>query len=771
MHTHHSGPHSGRGVSRRDALKAGGALLVSFSFARVPSSAFAQAQAVAAQGRRPVDSGEVDGLLAIHADGSVTLYTSKVDVGTGIRIALAQMAAEELGVDPTRVSVIEGDTDTCPDQGGTGGSTGLVRGGVEIQAAAATARRALLQMGAAQLNRPVADLTIVNGDVRPHAGGSGVAIGSLIGDRRFSLKVDRNAPLTPASQRIAIGKPLPRPDVPAKCTGRHVYVQDFALPDMLHGRVIRPASIGATLASVDESSLRGIPDARVVRVQNFLAVVAKDEWAAVRAAAALKATWSERATLPGHEGLDRFSRTAPLERDQEIVNRGNAADVSRRAPKTLSATYFWPFQSHASLGPSCAVADVRPDGHATVWTASQGTHGLRTTLSKVFGITPDKLRVVFLDGSGSYGTNGTDHVAADALLLSKTVGRPVRVQWMRPDEHGWDPKGPQQLLDVRAALDSDGTLVAWETEMWVPNAAPGARALLAADAAGVPQEHGTGSGAITQNGDPPYACDNVRVVAHLIKDTPLQLSNLRAPGKIANVFAVEGFTDEIAASERVDAVEFRLKRLSDPRAIEAITRTAAAFTWDTRPSPNPARRLSTGLGAGTLLVGRGIAYMRYKQMENYVAIAMEVAVNPSTGHIQVRRVTCAHDCGTVVNPDGLRNQIEGCIVQTLSRALHEEVTFDRSRVTSIDWASYPILRFPEAPSVEVILIDRPEQPLVGAGEAATAPVAAALANAVFDATGVRLRTVPFTPARVKAALAAGRTLPAVANALAGPPYL
>jgi CO/xanthine dehydrogenase Mo-binding subunit len=735
-------------LTRRDLLKAGGAIVVSFAFAAMPRRAAAQAGASAGAGGRPLDAGEVDGLLAIHADGSVTLYTSKVDVGTGVRIAFAQMAAEELGVAPSRVSVIEGDTATCPDQGGTGGSTGLVRGGTEIRAAAATARRALLQMGAAQLNRPAGDLTIADGQVRPRAGGAGVGIGTLIGDRRFAMKVDRNAPLTPPSQHLAIGKPLLRPDVPAKCTGRHVYVQDFTLPGMLHGRIVRPPAIGATLVSVDESSLRGIPDVRVVRVGHFLAVAAKDEWAAVRAATALKATWSPASeTLPGHEGLDRFSRNAPLERDQEIVSKGDAKGAARGAAKTLSATYFWPFQSHASLGPSCAVADVRADGTATVWSASQGTHGLRANLAKVFGIPQDKLRVVFLDGSGSYGTNGGDHVAADALLLSKTIGQPVRVQWMRHDEHGWDPKGPQQLLDVRGALDAGGRIVAWETEMWVPNAAPGARALLSADAAGMQQEHGTGSGAITQNGDPPYAVENVRVVAHLIKDTPLQLSNLRAPGKIANVFAVEGFTDELAAAAGADPVEFRLKRLSDPRAIDAITRTASAFRWDARTSPNPRAK------QGNVLVGRGIAYMRYKQMENYVAMAMEVAVNPSTGQIQVRRVTCAHDCGLIVNPDGLRNQVEGCIVQTLSRALHEEVTFDRSRVTSVDWVSYPILRFPEAPAVEVILIDRPNEPLVGAGEAATAPVAAALANAVFDATGVRLRTVPFTPARVKAALA------------------
>jgi CO/xanthine dehydrogenase Mo-binding subunit len=741
-------------ISRRDLLKAGGAIVVSFTFALSPQRTTAQAGAAGTATGRVLDPNEVDGLLAIHADGSVTLYTSKVDVGTGVRIAFAQMAGEELGVAPSRISIVDGDTATCPDQGGTGGSTGLVRGGTDLRAAAATARRALLQMGAGRLNRPVAELTILDGEVRPRAGGEGVSVGALIGDKRFSLKVDKKAPLTPPAQYTAVGKPLPRPDVPNKVTGRHTYVQDFSLPNMLHARVIRPPAIGSTLISVDEASLRAIPDARLVRMENFVAVVAKSEWGAVRGATELKVAWTPWQGLPGSGGLDSWSRSAPLAMEQGIVSRGDLKAGASRAAKTLSATYFWPFQSHASLGPSCAVADARADGTATVWCASQGTHGLRANLAKVFGLQPEKLRVVFLDGSGSYGTNGTDHVAADALLLSKTIGRPIRVQWMRQDEHGWDPKGPQQLLDVRASLDDAGRIVSWETDMWVPNAAPGARALLAAEAAKIPQEHGTGSGAITQNGDPPYTCDNVRVTAHLIKDTPLQLSNLRAPGKIANVFAVEAMTDELATAAGVDAVEFRLKRLSDPRAIDVITRTAAAFKWDTRPSPSPParQRPSRSLGAGNLLVGRGFAYMRYKQMENYVAMAMEVAVNPATGQIQVRRVTAAHDCGLIVNPDGLRNQVEGCIVQTLSRALHEEVTFDHSRVTSIDWASYPILRFPEAPVVDVILIDRPNEPLVGAGEAATAPVAAALANAVFDATGVRLRTAPFTSARVKAAL-------------------
>jgi CO/xanthine dehydrogenase Mo-binding subunit len=478
-------------ISRRDLLKAGGAIVVSFAFAVAPRRAAAQAGPVAAAADRPIDPGEVDGLLAIHADGSVTLYTSKVDVGTGMRMALAQMAAEELGVSPSRVSVVEGDTATCPDQGGTGGSTGLVRGGTEIRAAAATARRALLTLGAAQLNRPAADLTIADGQVRPRAGGAGVEIGSLIGDRRFALKVDRNAPLIPPSQLTAIGKPLLRPDVPDKCTGRHTYVQDFVVPGMLHARVIRPPAIGATLVSVDEGSLRAIPDVRIVRVENFLAVVGTDEWAAVRAAGALKATWSNWEGLPGHQGLDRYSRAAALERDQEIVSRGDARAAARGAAKTLSATYFWPFQSHASLGPSCAVADVRADGSATVWCASQGTHGLRANLSKVFGIAPEKFRVVFLDGSGSYGTNGTDHVAADALLCRRPwsarsravdAARRTRLGSERPAAAA--PEAPLLTRPTHRLVGNRDV---------VPNAAPGPRAAVGRRREDSAAEHGTGS--------------------------------------------------------------------------------------------------------------------------------------------------------------------------------------------------------------------------------------------------------------------------------------
>jgi len=355
---------------------------------------------------------------------------------------------------------------------------------------------------------------------------------------------------------------------------------------------------------------------------------------------------------------------------------------------------------------------------------------------------------VFLEGSGSYGTSGYDYAAADAVLLSKTIGQPVRVQWSREDELRWDPKGPPQLLDLRAGINANGDIVAWDTRMWLPTTRPGARAYLAADEAGIDQEHGMSSGLLSQNGDPPYEAANVRVVAHWLKETPLTPSNLRAPGKIANVFAVESFTDEIAAATGVDPVAYRLKRMSDPRAIDVLTRATTAFGWQARTSPNPAAR------QGGQLTGRGVAYMRYKQAENYVAMAMDIAVDAGSGRIAVKRVVCAHDCGLIVNPDALKNQIEGCIVQTISRTLHEEVTFNRSRVTSDTFATYPILRFPEAPAIEVILIDRPLEPIFGAGEASTTPVAAAIGNALFDATGIRLRTVPFTPDRVKAALAA-----------------
>jgi nicotinate dehydrogenase subunit B len=732
-------------VSRRGFLRAAGGIVVSFASGAVMPQ-WTGAQGSATDLGKPLDPNEVDSFLAIHADGSVTLYTSRVDVGTGLRTAMSQIAAEELGVPVERFTVVEGDTALTPNHGGTGGSSGIPVGAKRVREAAATARQALLHLGAEHLNRPATELTIADGVVKPLAGGSGVGIATLIAGKQLDLKIDAKAPLKDPAQYTVVGKAILRPDVPAKATGRNVFMQDLVVPGMLHGRVIRPLAIGAKLISVDESSIRNLPGVSVVRIENFLGVVSSDEWAAVRAASELKAKWSEWQGLPGSDDLERHVRDSAVDHDEVLVNKGDAAAALQTAAKQLSATYSWPYQSHASLGPSCAVADVRDDG-ATLWTSTQGTYGLRNNLARIFSLPEEKLRVIFLDGAGSYGGNGNDDAAADAFLLSRNMKRPVRVQWMRQDENGWDPKGPPQYLSLRGGLDAQGRMVSWETQMWLPKNIPGNRALLGVDAAGISQDHGQGAGLMTMNSDPSYACPNTRVVVHYLADSALRISNLRAPGKIANVFASESFADEMAAAAGIDAVEFRLRRLTDPRAIVVLKRAAEMMGWQARPSPN------AQAAQGNLLVGRGVAYMQYKQRENYIALAMEVAVDRASGGIEVRRVTCAHDCGLIVNPDGLRNQVEGCILQTLSRALHEEVTFDHSRVTSVDWSSYPILRFPEVPRVEVVLIDRPEIPPVGAGEAATAPVAAALANAVFDATGVRLRTVPFTPARVESALA------------------
>jgi CO/xanthine dehydrogenase Mo-binding subunit len=584
--------------------------------------------------------------------------------------------------------------------------------------------------------------------VRPIPGGKGIAVGAMIGGKRFDLKVDPNAPLKDPASYTVVGKPVLRTDLSGKATGRHEYVQDHAVPGMLHARVIRPPSIGARLLSVDESSIRAIPDTRVVRLGSFLAVVAKDEWAAVRAAKELKAAWNETRSAFTTEGLDAAMRVAPVEREQAAVNRGDVTAALGNPSHRLTASYYWPFQSHGSLAPSCAIADVKEAG-TTVWSSTQDTYGLRNLIARHLDIAREKVRVVYLDGSGSYGSNGAFDAAADAALVSRAVGQPVRLQWMRHDEHGWDPKGPAQLLQLSGGLDNDGRILAWESVISGPSGPQWTEAQLGPLSAGQP----TGAPRpaappTTQNLDPPYAMPHLRVTSRLLSNTPIRLSNLRAPLKIGNVFAVESFTDELAATARMDAIAFRRQGLTDPRALAVIDRAAAMIGWQPRPSPAHPQRQQAALA------GRGIAYMRYKQAENYVAIAMEVSVDGASGRITVQRIACAHDCGLIMNPDGLRNQVEGNILHTLSRTLHEEVVFAEGRVTSVDWAGYPILRFTEAPAIEVALINHPDQPPNGAGEAACAPVAAALANAVFDATGARLRSVPFTPERVRAAMSA-----------------
>ena len=736
-------------VSRRDFLKAGGVLVVGASLA----PALGRSQTIPGADRflgKPLEADRVDAFLAIHADGSVTLFSGKVDMGTGGRIAMRQIVAEELDVRPERIVMIEGDTALTPDQGSTSGSYGIARGGTQLRQASATARQTLLGLAAPRLGRGVEDLETADGIVRTKDGRASVTYADLIGDKAFGVALDPKAPLKDPQRFQFIGKSLPRPDVPAKVTGRHTYLHDLVLPGMLHARVIRPPALGATLKTVDDASIASIPGAKVVRIESFLGVVAEREWDAVRAARQLRAEWTGGTALPDHGALFDSMRTAPVVREQPITRRGDVSALDGPGPgvRMLSATYRWPIHSHASIGPSCGVADVRSE-RATIWTSSQGTHRYRSAFARVLSLAPSNVRVVYLDGAGSYGQNGAEDAACDAALLSKAVGRPVRVQWTRQDEHGWDPKGPPQLLSLRAAVDARGEVAAWETRAWLPVSTANLPSLpfLAADAARITQPQGRATGLIYQNIDPPYQYPNVDAVVRWIPDAPLRTSPIRAPGKIANSFAVESFVDEIAAAAGVDSLAFRLKHLTNPRGVEVLRRVATRMGWQARPSPRPADPKTA------VVSGRGIAYVHYKHDETLVAMGMEVEVERASGRIRVTRVVCAHDCGLMINPDCVQAQVEGNVLQTLSRALHEEIVYDRERVTTVDWQAYPILTFPEVPKIEVELIQRLDAPPLGAGEAASAPVAAALGNAVFDATGVRLRTVPFRPERVLAALA------------------
>ena len=694
--------------------------------------------------RSTLDVNEVDGYFSIHADGRITLYCGKVDLGQGIRIAIPQMAAEELGIDVAKIQMIDGDTALTPDQGPTAGSSGIMRGGVQIRQAAATARQALIAVAATQMNVPIDSLDAIDGEVRPIVGGKGIAFQNLIGNQQFKLKIDSKAKLRNPNTYRYVGKGLPRPDVPAKVTGTHVYMQDFSLPGMLHARVIRPQSVGSRIISVDESSIKRIGKARIVRIEDFLAVVAEDEWDAQRASVALKVQWSLEKNLLGHAGVKDWLRKGPFESTQTIMKKGDVQQGLSQSTQKIQASYYWPVQSHASMGPSCAVADLSDGQQAVVWSASQATHRLRGIIARLMAIPNDKVRVIYLDGAGCYGMNGHDDASLDAALISKAIGKPVRVQWTRQDENIWDPKGPPQLIDIEGGVSADGKIAAWKTVMFIPKATAQLPniPLLGPQSAGIKQLMGISTGLISQNGNPPYSTPHVEVSANWHKDAPLRPSNIRAPGKIANCFAVESFTDELSHLAGVDPLEFRLQGISDARGIEIIQRTAKLIGWKKRNTPVTKR-------SGTQLKGRGMAYMHYKGNETYVGVAMDVVVNTQTGVIQVKRLACAHDCGLIINPDGTQAQVEGNLLQTLSRTLHEEVKFDKSQVTSSNWATYPILTFPQVPEILIDLIDRPFEPPLGAGEAAATPIPAALANAVFDACGVRMRTAPFTPAQFK----------------------
>ena len=733
--------------SRRQVLKGGGALIVSFSLAGPIGEAFAQAPAA-----KPVALTEVDSFLSIDAKGLVTCYSGKVDLGTGISTALRQIVADELDVPMSRVNLITGDTLLTPDQGKTWASITIQIGGMQIRNAASTARIALLEDAAKRLSVKPEDLKVADGVIS--GGGKRVTYGELIGGKMFSLKLDHAKPAKakePKDYKL-VGKPVPRVDIPGKVTGQFTYMQDFRVPGMLHGRVVRPPAMEAKLESVDENSIKSIPGiVEVVREGNFLGIVAQSEWAAIKAAQTIKATWSKWEGLPEQAKLYEHVRATKVVEAQVTSNVGNVAEaMAKEGVKTVKATYDFAINIHGSIGPSCAVAEFK-DGKLTSWSASQATHDLRKQLAQMFGLPAENVRCIYLEGAGCYGRNGHEDAAGDAALLAKAVGRPVRVQWSRADEHGWEPKGPPTLIDMRAGVDAAGNVTAWDSEFFIPQATAGSWLvpLVPATLAGLPQKPDLSPGNIFQNSAIPYKFPNIKTVCQRLETTPFRPSWIRTPGRMQNTYGNECFMDELAVATKTDPIEFHRKYIdpNDKRGLEVLDRLIALAKWEKRPSPQPSV-------SGNVLKGRGMSYTKYELVRTYVGVVAEVEVERSTGKIRVPRFYVVHDCGQIINPDGLKNQIEGNVIQTLSRTLIEELKFSRSMVTSLDWKTYPILTFPDVPEIVMDLIDRPAERPWGAGEPTTAVVPSAISNAVFDATGVRLRSVPYTPDKVKAALSA-----------------
>ena len=743
-------------VARGAFLARSGSLVVAFT---LPLAARALAQTAptkpagpSASETNPVTGPHlpdgVDAWLAVARDGTVSVKFGKVELGTGIATAIGQIVADELDVPFARVHVDDADTADTPDQGYTAGSASLSAGAIPVRQAAAEARLALIALAATSFGVDAAQLATADGYVVVRGSARKAAYGDLVGGKALDRTIDKATPVKSPDAYRVVGSSVPRVDLPGKVDGRYRYLHNVRVPGMLHGRVIRPTSPGATLANVDDSGLAGIHGAGIVRRGAFLGVVAPREWDAIRAMRAVKATWTGGG-LPIFPDVAAAVKSVTVVSEKAIVDTG---DISTLGSDALTATYTWPYQTHGSIGPSCAVADVR-DGKATVWSSTQGVFFLRGALAGLLGVAAPDVRVRYAEGSGCYGHNGADDCAADAALLSQATGAPVRVQYTRDQEQAWDPKGPAMVMTHTAALSVDKAHVAaWKSDVWSPSHStrPQGEAgnLLAGKLVGSPAPKLTFVGG-DRDAKIDYAVANYRVTMHNLQDGVLHSSAMRGLGGTQNTFANESFFDELAHAAGADPLAFRLAHVaSDPRAVELLQRVATLGAWQPRTA------VTVRAGTSGVHHGRGIAFVHYENTEAYVAAIADVSVDAATGAVRVERIAIAHDCGLIVNPDGLRNQIEGNAIQALSRTLKERVTYDRSHVTSIDWKTYPIVRFSEIPVVDIALIDRPHEPIKGAGEATTTIIAPAIGNAIFAATGVRLRDVPFTPDRVTAALRA-----------------
>jgi nicotinate dehydrogenase subunit B len=698
----------------------------------------------------PVEAVKFETFIRITADGSVTAYNGHVDLGTGIRTALGQIVAEELDVSFARVVVVLGDTSLVPNQGATIASETIQITAVPLRKAAAQTRQFLVARAAARLEVPVEGLVIEDGLIRGKDNRS-VSYGELIAGETIQLELADDVPVKSADAYTIVGQSVPRVDLPAKATGELVYVHDMRLPGMLHGRVVRPPYagvdvgdfIGNSLIAVEEASVSDIPGlVAVVRIGDFVGVVAEREENAIKAAAQLKVSWKPVPTLPDLKDIETALRANPST-PRTLIDKGNVDAAIAGAAKPMPRTYIWPYQMHASIGPSCAVADYQED-LTRVWSGTQNPHHLRTELARLIHRRETEIEVVRMEAAGCYGRNCADDVSADAVLLSRAVGHPVRVQLTREQEHAWEPKGTAQLMNINGGLNADGSVAGYDFATRYPsNGAPTLALLLTGTIPNTP--------AIFEMGDrtaiPPYDYENLRVVAN---DMPpiVRASWLRGVSALPNTFAHESWIDECASEAGVDPIEYRLRYLKDPRAIDLVNAVAERAGW----RPRPVRQEPEA--GGDIVRGRGFAYALYVHSKfpgygaAWSAWIADVAVNKATGDVSVTRVVAGQDSGLMINPDGVRHQIHGNVIQSTSRALMEEVSFDRTSVTAREWGAYPIIKFPEVPEIDVLMLPRQDQPPLGVGESASVPSAAAIANAIYDATGVRFRELPFTPERI-----------------------
>jgi CO/xanthine dehydrogenase Mo-binding subunit len=681
--------------------------------------------------------------LRIERDGTVSVFSGKVEIGQGILTALAQIAAEELAIAPERVRMVAADTALSPNEGVTSGSLSIQDSGAALRRACAHARALLLERAAARLGVSVGDVKVDNG--RVHAAGRATSYWECAEETLFDREVEEGAsPRSPRDYQV-VGTSSPRRDLPDKVAGRPRFIQDMALPGLLHGRVVRPPHAFAGLASLDDAGARSIPGVvAIVRDGGFVGVLAEREDAAITAQGVLRGAASWKSSTPLPRDIHAWLKERAI--DHRVVSEKVGVQAKSGEVRTLTASYSKPYLSHASIGPSCAIAQFE-DCRLTVWSHSQGIFNLRRDLSLALDIAEDAIVVRHAEGAGCYGHNGADDVALDAALLARAAGsRPVRVQWMREDEFCWAPCGPAMALELHASLDGEGNVIAWQHDLWSNghSSRPGrsdSPALLAAWHLGRPHERPSAinmplpAGAADRNAVPLYDFPNQRVVNHYVREMPVRTSALRSLGAYANVFAIESFMNELAQAAGADPIVFRLRHLGDSRAravIEAAARRANWGGW----TPREGR-------------GRGIGFAKYKNLGAYCAVVAEVEVGRD---VRVNRLTLAVDVGLVINPDGVRNQIEGGAIQSTSWTLKEEVKLGEHGIASRGWEDYPILKFSEVPAVEVELIDRPELPSVGAGEAAQGPTAAAIANAVENALGVRVRDLPLTPERILSAI-------------------